>query len=368
MVMESVLTRRKALALIGGAAIAGTTPASASPAAESLGEIAEKNGFVFGAAAGPAVGTNAGYRELYVKNATIITTDVAMKMGSIASQPDTLRFDAADRLLQFCDDTKIPMRGHCLIWNEWVPQWIKNLTVAERSKFFDSYIERVISRYRGRLHSWDVVNEPFWSGHKAPGGFRVGPWYDAFGPDYIRRAFERVAAVESSAKLVLNEAHCERDDEVGRSNRRGMLELVDRLKDADVRLDAVGLQGHLQPQYPRDNGRFAEFVDALGRRGVDIYITEFDVRDDTFPDDVAARDAAVAQTAQEFLAAVLPIRAVKALITWQLADNYSFYTADARRKAPQALRRPRPLPYDDTMQRKPLWFALARGFESASRA
>jgi endo-1,4-beta-xylanase len=155
---------------------------------------------------------------------------------------------------------------------------------------------------------------------------------------------------------------------VGRSNRRGLLDLVDRLKDAGVRLDAVGLQGHLQPQYPRDNGRFAEFVDALGKRGVDIYITEFDVRDDTFPDDLAARDAAVAQTAQEFFAAVLPMPAVKMLITWQLADKYSFYTADARRKMPQALRRPRPLPFDETMQQKPLWFALARGFEAASRS
>lgn len=364
--MKAGISRRKALTMMG-AAIAGTSPAFASAPEGSLGEIAEKSGFVFGAAAGPAVGTDTRYRQLYTTHARIVTTDVALKMGTVAPRQGALRYDSADRLLQFCDGLGVPMRGHCLIWNEWVPQWVRKLTVAERRKFFDDYIDRVMSRYRGRLHSWDIVNEPFWPGHKAPGGYRLGPWYDAFGTDYIRRAFERAAAADSRARLVLNEAHSERDDSVGRDIRRGLLDLVDRLQDAGVKLHAVGLQGHLQPQYPRDNGRFADFVHELASRKVEIYITEFDVRDDTFPDDVAARDAEVARIAQEFLAAVLPIRAVTTLITWQLSDHYSFYTADARRKAPDAARRPRPLPFDDAMQRKPLWFALARAFEAARR-
>ncbi len=37
---------------------------------------------------------------------------------------------------------------------------------------------------------------------------------------------------------------------------------------------------------PADPARFADFVHALAERKVDIYITEFDVQDDTFPDDV----------------------------------------------------------------------------------
>lgn len=62
------------------------------------------------------------------------------------------------------------MRGHCLIWNEWVPAWVKNMSVPERKAFFDEYIEDVVGRYEGKLQSWDIVNEPFWPGHKAPGG------------------------------------------------------------------------------------------------------------------------------------------------------------------------------------------------------
>jgi endo-1,4-beta-xylanase len=365
--MHVACSRRQALAILTGAGVASQSAILFAAADESLGAIAASSGFVFGAAAGPVIDKDVAYRELYTKHAKIVTTDVAMKMGTIAPQSDIRRFESADRLLQFCASNKIPMRGHCLIWNEWVPAWVRNLSVAERQKFFDSYIEEVVGRYAGKLQSWDIVNEPFWPGHKAPGGYRLGPWYEAFGTDYIRRAFERAAMVDKTAKFVLNEAQTERDDDVGRAVRSGLLRLVDELKDADVRLDAVGLQGHLQPRYPHDSGRFAEFVHALAERKVDIYITEFDVRDDTFPDDIPSRDAMIAETAEKFLNTTLRIPAVKMVIAWELADNYSFYTDAAKKKNPLADRLPRPLPFDDAMQKKPLWFAMARAFRNNAR-
>jgi endo-1,4-beta-xylanase len=362
-------SRRGALALIAGASAASFERKTiAASSAQSLGAIAAKSGIVFGAACGPVIEKDLAYRELYQTHARIITTDVAMKMGTIAPQPGAKRFESADRLLQFCASNRIPMRGHCLIWNEWVPQWIKSMSVVERQAFFDAYIEEVAARYVGKLHSWDVVNEPFWPGHKAPGGYRLGPWYDAFGTGYVRRAFERVAAVDKKTKLVLNEAQSERDDEVGLVVRSGLLRLVDELKDAGVPLHAVGLQSHLQPRYPHDPGRFSEFLHALAGRGVEIYLTEFDVRDDTFPDDVAARDAMIAETAEKFLTNALRVPAVKTVIAWELADNYSFYTDAAKKKDPLAQRLPRPLPFDSSMQKKPLWFAMARAFENTRKA
>lgn len=361
-------SRRKSLAILAGATLAMHRDAIAAPQTQSLGDIAAKNGLMFGAACGPVIDKDLGYRELYTSQTKIITTDVALKMGSIAPQAGPLRFDAGDRLLQFCASNKIPMRGHCLIWNDWVPAWIKAMSVDERRKFFDSYIDQVVGRYVGKLQSWDIVNEPFWPGHKAPGGYRLGPWYDAFGTDYIKRAYQRAGAVDKTTKFVLNEAQTERDDDVGHAVREGMLRLVDDLQHAGVRLQAVGLQGHLQPRYPHDPARFLDFVHALAERKIDIYITEFDVRDDTFPDDVAARDKIIAETGGKFLTNVLQVPAVKAVICWQLSDHYSFYTDAARKKDPLATRLPRPLPYDENMQRKPLWFAMERAFETRKRA
>jgi endo-1,4-beta-xylanase len=336
--------------------------------AKSLGAIAARNGYLFGAAAAEVIDGDAAYRDLYITQTKIITTDVALKIGRIAPQPGPKHFESADRLLAFCNQHNIAMRGHCLVWNEWNPDWVKNMSASERRAYFDSYIEEVVGRYQGKLQSWDIVNEPFWPGHRAPGGFRLGPWYDAFGPDYVRRAFERAALVDRTTKFVLNEAQTERDDELGLAVRRGLLKLVGDLKNAGVKLDVVGLQGHLQPQYPHDPARFDEFLHALAGLGVDIYITEFDVCDDIYPDDAAARDVVVARTAQQFLETTLRHPAVKALITWELADNYSFYRGIYRTKNPTTTRFPRPLPYDDKYQAKPLWGAMAQAFESARRA
>jgi len=364
--MTAKVSRRRLFHVIAGG-LAATTARAASAAVDqtSLGAIAASHGYMFGAAAGPVIDTDAAYRDLYVTQTRIVTTDIALKMSRVAPQPGPKHFEGADRLLAFCDSHKIPMRGHCLIWNEWVPAWIKAMSADERRAYFDAYIEEVVGRYAGRLQSWDVVNEPFWPGHHAPGGFRVGPWYDAFGPDYIRRAFERAAMADRSAKFVLNEAQTERDDELGLAIRGDLLKLVGDLKNAGVKLDVVGLQGHLQPQYPHDPARFSEFLHDLANLGVDIYITEFDVRDDVFPEDIDARDKAVARTAQQFLEMALSHPAVKVVITWQLADKYSFYTDMARHKNPLSTRLPRPLPYDAQLRRKPMWYAIARAFETA---
>jgi endo-1,4-beta-xylanase len=362
--MAAVSRRRLLQTTVAGIAAANARVATAAPT-PGLGAIAARNGYLFGAAAAEVIDKDAAYRDLYVTQTKLITTDVALKNGRIAPQPGPKHYESADRLLAFCDQHKIAMRGHCLIWNEWNPAWIKNMSTSERRVFFDSYIEEVVGRYRGKLQSWDIVNEPFWPGHHAPGGFRMGPWYDAFGPDYVRRAFERAAMADPTTKFVLNEAQTERDDELGLAVRRGLLKLVADLKNAGVKLDVVGLQGHLQPQYPHDPARFDEFLHALADLGVDIYITEFDVCDDIFPDDAESRDAAVARTAQQFLRTTLRHPAVKALITWELADNYSFYRGIFRAKNPTASRLPRPLPYDDQLQAKPLWGAIAQAFESA---
>jgi endo-1,4-beta-xylanase len=359
-------SRRHVLQMAAGAAMTSGRFAAAAPT-PALGAIAAKNGFMFGAAIADVIDHDAAYRDLYIAQAKIATTDVALKMARIASQPGAKHFEGADRLLTFCNQHSIAMRGHCLIWNEWNPQWIKNLSASERRKYFDSYIEEVVARYIGKLQSWDVVNEPFWPGHKAPGGFRVGPWYDAFGTDYIQRAFERAAQVDRTTKFVLNEAQTERDDEVGLAVRSGLLKLVADLKNAGVKLDVVGLESHLQPKYPHDPARFEEFLHALGDLGVDIYITEFDVRDDTFPDDIEARDAAIAKTAQQYLETTLRHPAVKALIAWELSDKYTFYRSMPQYKTAAGTRLSRPLPFDDQMQPKPLTNVIAQAFEGAKR-
>src|SRR5260370_37814377 len=152
----------RCLLQLAAASVAATSGrVSVGAPTPSLGAIAARNGYLFGAAAAEVIDNDAPYRDLYVAQPRIITTDVALKIGRIAPQPGPKRFETADRLLAFCDQHKIAMRGHCLIWNEWNPAWVTNMTTNERRKFFDSYIDELVSRTSGNFISEYIVIRPY---------------------------------------------------------------------------------------------------------------------------------------------------------------------------------------------------------------
>ncbi len=366
--MNRNLSRRKTLGLLA-ALPAGwrMAPALATPE-ESLGEIAAQAGITYGASAADEIFSDVDYLRLYERHCRIITSDVALKFDWL--RPERKRWDwlPADRLLAFAERNGMRFRGHALIWNENAPKWLRKLSLAEIRRVFDEHIDTVVGRYAGRIAVWDVVNEPFWPGHGNPHDMRGGPWYEAFGPSYVERAFRRAHAADPEAVLALNEAHCEGDDEVGQRNRAGMKWLVGELLDAGAPVHALGFQGHLQPQLPFSDPLFAEFLSGFGERGLRLHITELDVNDEAYPDDVKRRDALVARRYHAFLRTVLTVPQVEMVINWQLADPYSWYAGLARKGLLKSRRRPRPLPFDERYRRKPAWFAMARAFRERRRA
>lgn len=361
--------RREVLQLAASAAAAlvpGHASANAKCASfQTLGEAASANGLTFGCSIGVDVLPDQPYVDLMLREARILTTDLAFKLPFIYPARGRFDFSQADRLVHFCEQQKLPLRAHTLFWDLSNPDWIAKLSTAERRFEFDRILDAIVTRYRGRLHSWDLVNEPFWPGFGEPGGFRRGFWYDALGKDYVARAFRRAAEIDPSAKLVLNCDMTERDDEVGRAVRRSVLQLVDELRSKGIRLDAVGLQGHIDPGLPHDFVAFEAFLWQLADRKVAIYITELDVLDTTLARDATQRDAQVARLYSDFLNIVLKIPAVEMIVTWQLADAKSWYRSDWYRSVTPSLPidwKARPLPFDEALQPKPARQAIKNAF------
>lgn len=354
-----MLTRRQVLSLAAVALSCGRADAAAP--IPSLGDIAERAGVLFGASIGHEIDSDPAYADLYAREACIVTTDTALKFDFLRPDAETFAFAAADRIIAFARRNALQVRGHTLAWNDVGQPWLRRLSHREIARVFDHHIDTVVTRYAGRLQSWDVVNEPFWPGNRRPGGYRQGPWLDAMGPDYIQRAFRRTAAIDKTARLCLNEAQCE-NDRWGAGIRPRLLGLIDALLDAGLPLHAVGLQAHLKPQWVSDPEAFPAFLAELAKRDVDIYVTELDVDDTTFVDDPVARDAAVAEHYTAFLGQVLAQPRVTMVVTWQLADRYSFYRALSLQADPDVSRLPRPLPFGEGFRRKPAWHAVARAF------
>ena len=355
-------------ALAATAAMSRATPSRATPSraapAASLAVTADASGVLFGSAGGSQLFSDAAYRDLFVAQAAILTPENALKFDALQPQQGRFNFSPADALVDGARSHGLLARGHTLFWNDRAPPWLTALSRREVDRVFETYLDTVVPHFAGRLHSWDVVNEPFWLGKDRPGTFRPGPWYNALGADYIFRAFRRTAELDSHAKLVLNEAWTERTDPVGLAVRRSLLNLVDRIRDKGLRLDAVGLQGHLQPDQPYDDASFADFLHQLAERKVEIFITEFDVDDESFPDNIAERDRAVADRAGAFLRATLAVPGVTTLITWGLSDRYTWWRDPETMAAHELDRLARPLPYDDMLRPKPMRAAMVQALET----
>ncbi len=333
----------------------------------SLGELAAAKGLLFGA----SFATHeldkpygASYAATYAREARMVTSELELKLYTMRPKATALDFGPADRLVLFAREHGLALHGHNLIWNDALPDWIRRLGPDEAAFLMDTHITTVLERYRADIPTWDVVNEPIAPWDRLPGNLRGGVFYAALGEGYIAESFRVARRVAPQARLFLNEAQTESDDENGAVFRASLLALAKRLKAEGAPVDGIGLECHLDSRRPYDFPRFAAFVEELAAEGFEIAISELDVNDVAFPADPAERDRKVADVYRRFLAAVLPVKAVRRLTLWQIADHTSWMYYDDVRLHPKALRRPRPLPFDERFRRKAAWSAIAEALDA----
>jgi endo-1,4-beta-xylanase len=347
---------------------------------ESLNSTAKTEGLIFGAAAAQQVipgqsGYDAAYEALYKQHCGIITTDIAMKWNRLWPTADMKPTWAdADALVNWAEQNNIQVKGHNLVWNEYNPAWLwtdsstapdygtLKVSVEEAAYAFDKSISELIGRYEHRVRIWDVVNEPIEPAHGRADGMRSKTWLKVFGPKYVERALLRAHAADPTAKLFINEQGL---DKMGSEvNRVKFLALIDRVLDAGVPLHGVGLESHLVLWGNVTREGMLWLISELQKRNLEVHISEFDIAyyggsGQALPatvTDIPTVDAFVANAATSFLNDVLQFPNVKALITWELADKYSW----------QVKNQPRCLPFDSNYQPKP--FATAIGTAMLNRS
>lgn len=359
-------TRRsllKGFAGVAGTALAGPWSARAQggDAAQSLGQLAADKGLLFGSAITRAELTPES-EVLFAREVHLITPAKDLLMRAVRPAPDSVQFADADTLVGFAGRHYCTVRGHALVTNGTLPDWVKTLPTSEIEALLDKHIESAMRRYEGRIRTWEVVDRPINPKPDPIAWLSPGPYLAAMGEDYIAYSFLKARASDVEARLFLNEANTERDDTLGIMTRQRLLRLVDKLRDSGVPIDGVGLTGHLDPAVPFDPPAFLAFCEEIARRNLEIHITELDVADASFPDDIAQRDAQVADVLAKFLGSALRCTAVTAVVTWHLSDAHSPAYQASLAKSPKAKRRPRPVLYDTRQQRKPAWHAVAKAF------
>jgi len=285
-----------------------------------------------------------------------VTPEYGLVWDYLRPARNQFNFDFPDKALAFAEANEMTMRGHTLAWYGAMPSWTKEISgTAEAERELANHIERVVSRYRGKIKTWHVVNEPIDDTRGVVGALRPSIWLQYLGPKYIDKAFRLAHQVDPSAELLINEYDIECVGEGFAVRRQALLTLVRDLLARGVPLHGVGLQGHIQGRYQIDDDGLYKFVSEIRSLGLSVHVTELDVIDKDFPGPAVVRDAIVAARAYDFLNAVFAAVRPSVIATWGITDRYTWMPMWNKR-ADGLINRP--LPLDEHYQPKPLWFVI----------
>jgi endo-1,4-beta-xylanase len=212
--------------------------------------------------------------QILVDQFNSITAEYQMKPEVIAPTEGVFDWSAPDALVDFAEANGFAIRGHALLWHQATPDYFFDGTPAEVRARLETYITEVVSRYKGRIFAWDVVNEVITDDNNAADPYRRSNWWNASGgnADYIDWAFQAARAADPDCKLFINEYSTELSAKHGR-----YIEVITDLKNRNIPLDGVGHQMHLNVNSPAVNALSA--LDAIDNLflGLDQHVTELDI-------------------------------------------------------------------------------------------
>lgn len=230
---------------------------------------------------GMAVGVNylksdERYKEIVKSEVTRISTENAMKMNVISRGRRVYNWTDPDCVVDFAQNNNLKIHGHTLLWYRQTPQWIANFK-GEREDWIEimkEYIFDVVGRYKGKVCSWDVINEVINDNGEVyeKNGNYENIWMKNIGIEYIDLAFHFAHAADPDALLFYNEYGYE----YSQPRRMGVNKLVNSLKKKGVPIHGIGLQMHTNINHPISDLRNSIIMLADSTKLL-VHISELDV-------------------------------------------------------------------------------------------
>ncbi len=342
------------------------------PAQTTLRQVADQRRLLLGSAAqaGEFGGANllaeVPYATTLSTHFNLLEGENAMKWSPIHPDPTRYNFTGADRLAAFAREQKMKLRGHTLLWHSSNPTWLsdqaKTATPQAMAATLKQHIDTVVGRYKGQIFAWDVVNEAVSDTATANGTllrdsiWNNQPGIGLAGTAYIEQAFRWAHEADPDALLFYNDYSIE-----GPGGKfSAVLNMVRDFVARGVPIHGVGFQMHVTSSGYPDSAGLRQNFQAIAALGLQIHITEMDVR---LPvtNGVAseANLAAQAATYSRILTICLQTPACTALQTWGFTDKYSwipgFFTGFGAA-----------LPFDVLYQPKPAVAAMINTFQSVA--
>ncbi len=233
-----------------------------------------KQHFYIGAALNTSQYTGSDERGIPIveKHFNSISPENDLKWEKIHPRPGEYNFVESDAFVEFGEANNMFIVGHVLVWHSQTPNWVfedENGNEISRDALLErmkDHITTIVTRYKGRINGWDVVNEAL----NEDGSLRESKWYTIIGPDFIEKAFEYAQAADPGAELYYNDYNMFNPEKAD-----GAVRVVKEIQDNGIKVSGIGMQGHYGLEGPTPDEVEASII-KFKELGL-VAITELDV-------------------------------------------------------------------------------------------
>ena len=211
----------------------------------------------------------------------VITAENCMKPMSIIEEKGKYNFEESDEFIDYAIQKNLTIVGHTLVWKNSAPDWFfldDNGNKVSRDlliKRLEEYIHKVVSRYKGKIKYWDVVNEAVDVFKNDLGDkyakLKNTPWHDIIGDDYIEIAFRAAHKADPNCKLLYNDYNMYQREKID-----FIINMVKELREKGVPVHGIGSQGHMFMQHPNLD-QVEYWLKSVHDAKIPLHITEMDV-------------------------------------------------------------------------------------------
>ncbi|MBW1654973.1 endo-1,4-beta-xylanase [Flavobacterium quisquiliarum] len=206
--------------------------------------------------------------SLIKKEFNAITAENIMKSMYMHPQKDKYDFALSDKFVAYGEKNKMFVHGHTLIWHSQLAPWMEKIADSTEMKaFMKDHITTIVSKYKDRINSWDVVNEAL----NDDGTLRKSVFLNTLGEKYLVDAFKLAEKADPKAQLYYNDYNIEEP-----AKRAGAIALIKKIKAEGGKVDGVGIQGHWRLQSPSIE-EIEKSILEYSALGIKVAFTELDI-------------------------------------------------------------------------------------------
>jgi len=232
------------------------------------------------------------YKKYLTTHYNTVTCENDMKPDYLAPGSGSYTFSKADEQVDAMIAAGMKVHGHTLVWHAQTPSW---LTASDAETNMKKYIKDVMEHFKGKVKSWDVVNEAMendglskyeneiFNEGKWKEYLRKSPWLQKIDDGYIYTAFKTARAADPDAILYYNDYGLN-----GTYKPRAVYNMIKEINedwedDADYDdrklIEGLGMQGHYgswlndDTNFNRLKGNIEKYLEL----GIYVDISELDI-------------------------------------------------------------------------------------------